>query len=423
MKRRRTWGAAVLAAVVVSGLSLGVAGADARDEAAARQAQAQQQIDDLRHELEGIDAFLVELGVQLVQIEEEVAAAEDDLAVAESAANTADREYQLVNEQLIAAQGEYERTQEDIAISAEEEQQLELAVGSLTRDLYRNGGSSTLDMVIGAEGTADIAEREASATVAARAQSRALDSVKDSLTVARNQAERQGAAAERVAELEAAAAEKLAEAEELRDSIASQLEDLTALQATQQAAQESWNSKKDQVESQLQQAESDRSAAAEEIARIDEENRRKQQSYTPESSPAAGNSGALLGSPLRIPLRVTSSFGWRTHPVLGYTKYHDGVDFGAACGIAQYPVRDGVVARVYSNSSGGNLVMVNHGMVNGSSWTSIYAHLQTQSVSVGQRVDRNTIIGYTGSTGRSTGCHVHLTVSKDGALVNALDYM
>ncbi|MBE9403069.1 peptidoglycan DD-metalloendopeptidase family protein [Brachybacterium sp. Marseille-Q2903] len=100
---------------------------------------------------------------------------------------------------------------------------------------------------------------------------------------------------------------------------------------------------------------------------------------------------------------ITSGYGYRTHPVLGYSKMHDGVDFGASCGTPVHSAQSGTVIAVEYNGASGKRVKVDHGngVITG------YYHLQSYGTSVGATVEAGEVIGYVGSTGRSTGCHLH----------------
>ena len=100
---------------------------------------------------------------------------------------------------------------------------------------------------------------------------------------------------------------------------------------------------------------------------------------------------------------ITSGYGGRVHPVLGYFKGHNGVDFGASCGTPAKAAKGGKVIAVEYNSASGNRVKIDHGngVVTG------YYHLQGFNTSVGATVSQGDTIGYVGSTGRSTGCHLH----------------
>jgi len=101
----------------------------------------------------------------------------------------------------------------------------------------------------------------------------------------------------------------------------------------------------------------------------------------------------------------------------GYSVFHRGVDLNEVLGAPVYPIMDGRVEAIYySRFSYGNHVMVNHG----SGFKSLYAHLAKITVEVGEEVDKNTVLGTVGSTGWSTGSHLHLEVYDNGRTFNPL---
>lgn len=120
---------------------------------------------------------------------------------------------------------------------------------------------------------------------------------------------------------------------------------------------------------------------------------------------------------LRTPIdgaRLTSAFGKRMHPILGYSVMHKGVDFGAATGTPIQAAGDGVVEVAGFNGSYGNYVRIRHG--NG--YATAYAHMSRISVANGARVRQGQIIGAVGTTGRSTGPHLHYEMLLQGKQVN-----
>ena len=117
---------------------------------------------------------------------------------------------------------------------------------------------------------------------------------------------------------------------------------------------------------------------------------------------------------------VTSSYGRRFHPILRYWKLHDGTDFGAGCGQVIRAPYKGRVAERYYNGGYGNRLMIDHGTIGGRYVTTGYNHAIRYTVSVGERVRKGEVIGYVGSTGYSTGCHLHLMVWLDGRVVNPM---
>lgn len=133
-----------------------------------------------------------------------------------------------------------------------------------------------------------------------------------------------------------------------------------------------------------------------------------------------GSDGASVRKSLmRTPVdgaRMSSGFGMRRHPVLGYNKMHKGVDFAAPLGTPIYAAGDGVVEIAGRKGSYGNYVRIRH---NGSLKTA-YAHMHkfAKGIKPGVRVSQGDVIGYIGATGRATGPHLHYEVLKGTAQVN-----
>lgn len=124
---------------------------------------------------------------------------------------------------------------------------------------------------------------------------------------------------------------------------------------------------------------------------------------------------ALMKTPIDG-ARLSSGYGMRKHPVLGYSKIHKGQDWAAPTGTPIYAAGDGVIERASRWSSYGNYVRIRHN----SSLKTAYAHLNSyaKGISPGVRVKQGQIIGYVGSTGRSTGPHLHYEIIQDGKQVN-----
>lgn len=112
--------------------------------------------------------------------------------------------------------------------------------------------------------------------------------------------------------------------------------------------------------------------------------------------------------------RLTSGFGMRRHPLLGYSRFHKGLDFGAPHGAPIYAATDGVVTFAGRHGGHGNYVKLNHagGLATG------YAHMSRIAVPGGARVRQGQVIGYVGSTGLSTGPHLHYEVYRNGVAIN-----
>ncbi|MGF1593306.1 MAG: M23 family metallopeptidase [Kiloniellaceae bacterium] len=136
--------------------------------------------------------------------------------------------------------------------------------------------------------------------------------------------------------------------------------------------------------------------------------------YTPEGA-------SVRRSLMRTPIdgaRLSSGFGMRKHPILGYSKMHKGTDFAAPSGTPIYAAGNGVVEVAGRNGGYGNYVRIRHG----STYQTAYAHMKgfAKGIRKGARVKQGQVIGYVGTTGRSTGPHLHYEVHVSGKQVNPL---
>jgi len=117
--------------------------------------------------------------------------------------------------------------------------------------------------------------------------------------------------------------------------------------------------------------------------------------------------------------RMSSGFGMRVHPVLRTRRAHKGIDLAAPTGTPVYATANGLVSRADWFSSYGLYISIDHG----ADLETRYAHLSRLAVAAGERVEKGDLIGYVGSTGRSTGPHLHYEVRVDGVAVNPIPYM
>lgn len=129
--------------------------------------------------------------------------------------------------------------------------------------------------------------------------------------------------------------------------------------------------------------------------------------------------GGTFKFPLASYTRISDDYGMRIHPTLNVEQFHNGVDFAAPKGTAIYAAYTGYVVAAAYNGSMGNYVMVDHG---GGLYT-IYMHASKLCVSSGDSVSKGQKIAEVGSTGRSTGNHLHFSVRKDGAYVSPWNYL
>lgn len=114
---------------------------------------------------------------------------------------------------------------------------------------------------------------------------------------------------------------------------------------------------------------------------------------------------------------VTSPYGMRVHPVTGVYKLHDGTDFRAYCGTPIRAAEAGRVEWAYYRGAYGNQVAVS------GAYITTYSHLSRIAVSDGEQVSQGEVIGYSGTTGSSTACHLHFMLYRHGVLKNPMNYL
>lgn len=137
------------------------------------------------------------------------------------------------------------------------------------------------------------------------------------------------------------------------------------------------------------------------------------------NKPAATYDGGAFIWPCPSSKNITSSFGTRKHPILGIERFHNGIDIGAKSGAPILAAYNGTVVSASYTSAMGNYIMIDHG----DGLYTIYMHCSALYVSQGQYVSRGDTIAAVGSTGLSTGPHLHFTVRRNGEYVNPLDYV
>ena len=193
---------------------------------------------------------------------------------------------------------------------------------------------------------------------------------------------------------------------QLLEDIEGNAEELAKLQAAQDEAQKEIDQKVAELERQ----------------RAEEEERRRQEAAANNPSGGGGGSsggGSVTGTgsftwPCPSCTYITSRVGYRWHPVSGQWKYHSGLDIGAAYGASIVAADGGTITIAGVNGGYGNCVMIDHG--NG--YYTLYGHMSSIAVSVGQSVSKGATIGYVGSTGVSTGPHLHFEIRQGTTILD-----
>jgi murein DD-endopeptidase MepM/ murein hydrolase activator NlpD len=159
------------------------------------------------------------------------------------------------------------------------------------------------------------------------------------------------------------------------------------------------------------------------------ENQLEQESYRIERQimSLTNQGGVVIGSTGRfmrpVLAAISSSFGYRFHPIFHTKRFHSGTDFGAAYGSAIRAADGGKVIQAGWQGGYGKTVIINHGAQGGQNISTLYGHMSGLAVGNGQQVGKGQVIGYVGSTGYSTGPHLHFEVRLNGRPVNPLGYL
>lgn len=209
------------------------------------------------------------------------------------------------------------------------------------------------------------------------------------------------------------------EIKKARDELVSQKENLEAMRNEEEA-------KKASLEAKLQQNKAVTQKIIAEIDKLEkafQEQRRIEEQAWSHANKNTSQTAQFVGGKFVFPINtryISSYFGYRIHPIYKTRRMHTGVDIGGAMGESIFACNDGTVIVSGYNAGGyGNYIMIDHG----GGVVTLYAHNSVNNVSVGQKVVRGQVIGKVGSTGASTGPHLHFEVRINGSPVNPLPYI
>jgi murein DD-endopeptidase MepM/ murein hydrolase activator NlpD len=353
-----------------------------------KQSELNSQKNEAANEVEAIESKINQLNQEIKQL---------DLAVAATGSNIREQE------------AEIKRTEEEIGVTKEEIKVVEERITERNdllkervRSLQASGGMvQYLEVLLGSQSFSDFIDRATAVTTFYNADRDIIEQhEKDKALIEKKKSELEGLLKDlgaRLADLESLLAKQQAQSKE-KESLIGKLE------VEQQQKQEELY----EIEDEAAIIAAEKAAIVKELARIkqaEEEAKRQQQSNQTTTSAPAAVSGNFI-RPAAGP--VTSEFGPR------WGRMHNGIDIGKrGSSVPIVAVASGTVSRSYYSSSYGNVVYVVHS-VNGQIFTTVYAHMESRSVSDGQTVGQGQVLGYMGSTGRSTGPHLHFEIHKGG---------
>ncbi|MCG7284690.1 peptidoglycan DD-metalloendopeptidase family protein [Cellulomonas sp. ACRRI] len=432
-------------------LPAGPAAGDTTDDqarAAQQRAEAaQRQYEDAQESVEDLSAELAQAVLTLEETKARLPAAQAALDEATRTADAARRQATLARTRLEDASDVRASLVAQIEQDSTRTAEVRATVAELARAAYQGRSrSSGLEIAVGASSVEDFQARSFTASTAQRMQARTLEELTELEAAGRSNESRLQSVVETLDELEQEA-ERDARAAD--DALAAQREQNAALDravADQTAAAQRIEGMKGQAEAEQAAADAARADADAEIARIAVQQEAEAAAAAaarpapanpappqpaapgkpgPAAPPAAPpappavESGALFSNPTSIqPMYVTSNYGMRLHPILGYTRLHAGIDLRTYCNTPLYAPRDGTVQWAEWRNGFGNQVMLNYGTISGQSLMSSSNHLTRSVVRAGQSVTRGQLIGYSGNTGLSGACHLHFEVYVGGKTVD-----
>ena len=414
MKKRKLWTALLALALVVS-MTLGMVPVQAE---AASSGEIKKQINELEAQQEELEAKIAELQSQYD-------ANEDEMVDMVNQKDLIDQEIALMHEQINLINDQIASYSLLIADKQDELDDAEARLAELNEKnkeriqaMEEEGEISYWSIIFEANSFSDLLDRLNMVKEIAAADKRRLQELADAaeaVALAQEVLEQEKDALEGTKdELDAAQvklAEKRAEADELLLQLIAKGEEYQALLDESEALQEEL-----MAEIAIKEAEYKEAKYQEWLATYVPPTTRPSDDTTP-STGVPSSSGWVCPLPYYT---LTSPFGMRLHPVLGYYRMHNGVDMSAAQGTTIYATRSGkVTVASYQAGGAGNYVSINHG----DGFSSIYMHMTHYIVSVGQYVTAGQVIGYVGSTGISTGPHLHFGISYNGTYVNPMNYL
>ncbi|HET7475622.1 MAG TPA: M23 family metallopeptidase [Dermatophilaceae bacterium] len=379
-----------------------------------RKAVVDQQIGELAGQLEDTSADLARAYVALRQTEARLTGARAALAAATAAAAAAVRHHDDVRDRLLVAQTQEQQAADALAATASAVVQARQRLGNLAADAYRTGGLNPLAIALDPRSPTDFADRISLVDTVAGLQQRAIRELAERQAEAQAQQAYLVAVRQRVAALEQEAAAAVAAARDARNAAAGAKADLDALAAQQAAYARSVNAKKAAEAARLTQLQAESDRLRRQLAAIAAAAR-----AAAARRASAGRAAPTGGGVLRYPVNayVSSEFGMRFHPIYHVWRLHAGIDFGAACGTPVYAAGSGRIVSAGWAGGYGNRVVIDHGLVGGAGLATTYNHMSRIARSGGS-VGAGQLVGYVGTTGASTGCHLHFETRVNGTPVN-----
>ncbi len=344
-----------------------------------------------------LDQAQKEVDAALARLEQ---ARQRDAAIAQRYRQVREREV-ATEQQLVALQAQMDATQDQI--------------NALASASYQQGRLSEVAVYLQAKTPEEVAARMAYTESATNSEDALLQRLSDQKAVVDAQQRQLEADRLELADLRVQAQQVVKQKQTSADEAKQGRAKVAALTAKARAAQQELEREKAAEQARYDHMQAESSQIRQRLAARAAAVRSGSSGYVP----VVSSSGFVM--PTYGP--ITSPFGWRTSPIWGRSELHDGTDFAPGCGAPLYAIASGTVIEQRYSSSWGNRVVLELGTMNGNLLSAGYNHMSGFAVGYGQYVSKGQVIGYVGSTGWSTGCHLHLNLYVNGTPVDPMGYL
>lgn len=377
--------------------------------------------EDLQDQLSTVQGQMAEQAQKKSEAEAVIGNVFEKLRVIQENLDAANAQYKSISQELTETERQITRTQAELERAETHLRSREKVLSRRIRDIYMHGQLNYLDVVVGAKDFNDFANRVELLRRIVSSDLELISSIKDE----RDQINQTKQALEEQRETQAKLKEEAAaKKEEIAKHKAEQQAILEKAQTDKATAEEAY-AELEASSNQIAQMLRDREAARQAAAAASSGESGSDSSGDSGSSSGGDDSGyyqPVSGSGQMIwPVNgvITSPFGYREHPIFGRQILHSGIDIGVDYGTPVHAADGGVVVEAGWISGYGYAVVIDHG--NGTS--TLYGHNESLAVSSGQSVSQGQVIAYAGSTGNSTGPHVHFEVRVGGEPVDPNSYL
>ncbi|HYN30243.1 MAG TPA: M23 family metallopeptidase [Dermatophilaceae bacterium] len=374
---------------------------------------------DSRDDLAETNAALAKAYDALAATNAKLPSARATLTRATAAAAAADRAHAEAVQALAVARADEAKAQDELASTAHSITEGRGRVAQFAAQMYQEQGFGQLDAAVSSGSPQEFADRVALVGTVMDVQSRSLDRLATAQASQTAQEDHLSALRADASAASARAEEALAAATSARDRSAAAkvaLDRLAAAQTAQAAELDAQAAAERRRLTDLE-AESDRLTAVLRARAAAAKRAAAALAAAGRASSGNGLEGAgFLAAPTLLG-RISSEFGMRYHPILRYSRLHGGRDYASGCGTPIKAAASGVVVSAGWGGGFGNRVVLDHGIHQGVNLSTSYNHLE-RIATRGGRVAQGQVIGYEGTTGLSTGCHLHFEVYEDGVHVD-----